>query len=71
MSVLEARALGKRYIGGDGTPLTILDDVNLTVMRGEMVAVTGSSGAGKSTLLHLLGALDRPSSGEVFIDGRS
>jgi lipoprotein-releasing system ATP-binding protein len=70
MTVLEARGVGKTYIGGDGAEITVLDGVDLTVGRGEMVAVIGSSGAGKSTLLHLLGALDRPSTGQVLIAGR-
>ena len=69
MTVLEARELVKTYRGGDGNTLHILAGVNLTVQRGEMVAIVGASGAGKSTLLHLLGALDRPTSGEVRIDG--
>lgn len=71
MTVLEARQLSKSYVGGDGGLIAVLDAVDLTVTRGEMVAVIGASGAGKSTLLHLLGALDRPSSGEVVIDGRA
>jgi lipoprotein-releasing system ATP-binding protein len=70
MTVLEARGLGKTYIGGDGGIITVLDAIDLRVARGEMVAIIGSSGAGKSTLLHLLGALDRPTAGEVLIDGR-
>ncbi|MBW8770514.1 MAG: ABC transporter ATP-binding protein [Gemmatimonadetes bacterium] len=71
MTVLEARALTKTYIGGDGGTIKVLDAIDLRVARGEMVAIIGSSGAGKSTLLHLLGALDRPTAGEVLIDGRS
>ncbi|HEY2066849.1 MAG TPA: ABC transporter ATP-binding protein [Gemmatimonadaceae bacterium] len=71
MTVLAARQLSKTYVGGDGGLITVLDAVDLTVDRGEMVAIIGASGAGKSTLLHLLGALDRPSSGEVVIDGRA
>ena len=70
MSVLEAQALSKTYVGGDGAPIVVLDAVDLQIARGEMVAIIGSSGAGKSTLLHLLGALDRPTSGRVLIDGR-
>jgi len=70
MTVLEARGLRKTYIGGDGGIITVLDAIDLRVARGEMVAIIGSSGAGKSTLLHLLGALDRPTGGEVLIDGR-
>ena len=70
MSVLEAQALSKTYVGGDGGQIVVLDGVDLQIARGEMVAIIGSSGAGKSTLLHLLGALDRPTSGRVLIDGR-
>jgi lipoprotein-releasing system ATP-binding protein len=71
MTVLEARGLGKRYIGGDGGVITVLDGVDLAVNRGEMVAIIGASGAGKSTLLHLLGALDRPTTGEVMVAGQT
>ena len=71
MTVLEARGLGKRYIGGDGGVITVLDGVDLTVNRGEMVAIIGASGAGKSTLLHLLGALDRPTTGDVLVAGQA
>ena len=67
---LEARALEKRFRGGDGSELHILRGVTLRLESGEAVAVVGASGAGKSTLLHLLGALDRPSAGEVFLGGR-
>src|SRR6185369_12119208 len=71
MTVLEARALTKTYIGGDGGTIKVLDAIDLRVSRGEMVAIIGSSGAGKSTLLHLLGALDRPTAGQVLIDGKA
>ena len=71
MTVIEARGLGKRYVGGDGGVITVLDGVDISVSRGEMVAIIGASGAGKSTFLHLLGALDRPSSGEIVIAGRT
>ena len=67
--VLEATGVTKGYRGGDGSLLRILDGVDLTVSAGEMVAVVGASGAGKSTLLHLVGALDRPDTGEVRVDG--
>ena len=69
MTALEARGLGKTYVGGDGATIAVLEGVDLTVQRGEMIAIVGASGAGKSTLLHLLGALDRPSSGQVLIGG--
>ena len=71
MTVLEARALSKSYIGGDGGTIKVLDAIDFRVARGEMVAIIGSSGAGKSTLLHLLGALDRPTAGQVLINGGS
>jgi len=68
---LEARAISKTFLGGDGRELPILDGLDFALSRGEAVAILGASGAGKSTLLHLLGALDRPTSGEVLIGGRS
>jgi lipoprotein-releasing system ATP-binding protein len=70
MSAIEAKALSKTYVGGDGATITVLDNIDLTVERGEMVAIIGASGAGKSTLLHLLGALDRPTSGSIQITGQ-
>ncbi len=69
MMVLEAVDLGKEYRGGDGSIITVLNGVSVQVARGEMLAVVGASGAGKSTLLHLLGALDEPTRGEVYING--
>ena len=68
-ALLEARALRKSYLGGDGRPIDVLLECDLSVSRGEFVAVTGASGTGKSTLLHLLGALDRPNAGSVALDG--
>ncbi|MDP2955102.1 MAG: ABC transporter ATP-binding protein [Longimicrobiales bacterium] len=67
---LEARDLEKSFRGGDGSELHILRGVSLRLQPGEAVAVVGASGAGKSTLLHILGALDRPSAGEVLLGGR-
>jgi lipoprotein-releasing system ATP-binding protein len=67
---LEARGVHKTFVGGDGSRLAILEGIDLVVERGEAIAVTGASGAGKSTLLHILGALDRPTAGEVFIGER-
>ena len=70
-AILEATGLRKVYQGGDGFPIEVLAGVDLSVSRGEFVAIVGSSGSGKSTLLHLLGALDTPSGGSVQLDGRS
>jgi len=66
---LEAAGLEKRFTVGDGSELRILQGVDLRIGLGEAVAIVGESGAGKSTLLHILGALDRPSGGEVLVDG--
>jgi lipoprotein-releasing system ATP-binding protein len=63
MTVLEAHDVYKTYIGGDGNVLHVLNGVNLSVQRGEMIAIVGASGAGKSTLMHVLGALDKPTRG--------
>ncbi len=68
-AIVEARNLVKVY--GDGAEVRALDGLNLRVERGEFVAVMGPSGSGKSTLLHILGALDRPTSGEVWVDGQN
>lgn len=66
--VLEARELRKDYQGGDGGTIEVLRGLDLSVSTGEFVAVTGESGSGKSTLLHLVGALDRPTAGQVLLD---
>jgi putative ABC transport system ATP-binding protein len=68
-AVLRARGLRKHYGTGDGL-VRAVDGVDLDVAPGETVAVMGPSGCGKSTLLHLLGGLDRPSDGEVWLGGR-
>ena len=68
-ALLVGRGLRKVFRGGDGQPLEVLCGVDLDVSRGEFTAVVGASGAGKSTLLHLLGALDHPTSGDVWLDG--
>jgi ABC-type lipoprotein export system ATPase subunit len=68
-SVLRARGLRKEYGKGEGL-VRAVDEVDLDISPGETVAVMGPSGCGKSTLLHLLGGLDRPSGGEVWLNGR-
>jgi lipoprotein-releasing system ATP-binding protein len=68
-ALLEASGIRKVFAGGDGQPLEVLRGLDLEVRRGEVVAVVGASGAGKSTLLHLLGALDRPTAGDIWLDG--
>jgi putative ABC transport system ATP-binding protein len=70
MSLVQTQNLTKIY-GSGSTAVTALDHVNLKIHDGEFVAIMGPSGCGKSTLLHLLGGLDTPSSGKVFIDGAS
>ncbi|HJB20236.1 MAG TPA: ABC transporter ATP-binding protein [Candidatus Fournierella merdavium] len=70
MSFLQVEQLTKVYGAGDAA-VRALDGVSLTVERGEFVAVMGASGSGKSTLLHLLGGVDRPTSGRITLDGVS
>jgi putative ABC transport system ATP-binding protein len=67
--LLSARGLRKQYGSGEGL-VRAVDDVDIDVARGEMLAVMGPSGCGKSTLLHLLGGLDRPTAGELSLAGR-
>lgn len=69
-AVLQLRGLERRFKSGD-RELIVLDGVNLEVARGELIGLVGPSGSGKSSLLHAAGLLERPSGGEVFIDGRS
>ncbi len=68
MEILKVEHLCKTYGKGE-TEIRAVDDMSFTVQKGEFVAIVGASGSGKSTLLHLLGGVDRPTSGKVFIDG--
>lgn len=69
MVILETKGLKKQYGAGENA-VHALAGVDLTVENGEFVAVVGTSGSGKSTLLHMLGGLDRPTSGNVYVDGK-
>ena len=69
MTILQTKAL-KKYYGSGDTQVKALDGVDLSVEQGEFVAIVGTSGSGKSTLLHMLGGLDRPTSGTVTVDGK-
>ena len=68
MEILKVEHLKKNY-GKGNTLVKALDDVSFSVEKGEFVAVVGASGSGKSTLLHLLGGVDKPTSGKIIIDG--
>jgi len=68
MSILEAKGLRKVYGQGENS-VHALEGVDLMVNKGEFLAIVGTSGSGKSTLLHMLGGLDRPTSGDVIVDG--
>lgn len=70
MALIALDSVTKTYSAGE-TVVRALDDVSLTVERGEFLSVTGSSGSGKSTLMNMLGCLDRPSSGSYLLDGKS
>lgn len=70
MKILQASLLKKYYGAGDNL-VKALDGVSLSIDEGEFVAIVGASGSGKSTLLHILGGLDRPTSGKVVIDGKN
>ena len=69
MEILKVENLTKVY-GKDSTKVVALDHVSFSVEKGEFVAIVGASGSGKSTLLHLIGGVDRPTSGKVYIDGK-
>ena len=68
--VLEARGIRKSFHQGP-KEVRVLENINMTLVAGESLAIVGASGAGKSTLLHILGGLDRPDAGEVLIEGAS
>jgi putative ABC transport system ATP-binding protein len=70
MEILKVENLTKIY-GKDLTQVTALNNVSFSVEKGEFVAIVGASGSGKSTLLHLIGGVDRPTSGKVYIDGKN
>ena len=69
MTLLQTDHL-KKYYGTGDTQVRALDGVDFSVQNGEFVSIVGTSGSGKSTLLHMLGGLDRPTSGKVFVDGQ-
>ena len=68
MEILKCEGVRKVYGSGDNQ-VTALDGIDLSVNKGEFVAILGASGSGKSTLLHILGSVDKPTSGRVIIDG--
>lgn len=70
MAILEVKDLTKIY-GNDENQVVALDHVSFTVEKGEFIAIVGSSGSGKSTLLHLIGGVDKPTSGEVIVNGQN
>ena len=70
MTILQTHNL-KKYYGSGDTQVKALDGVDLSIEQGEFVAIVGTSGSGKSTLLHMLGGLDRPTSGTVTVDGKN
>ena len=69
MEILKVQDLCKTYNTG-GVPVKALDHINFSVSKGEFVAIVGASGSGKSTLLHILGGVDRPTSGHVYLNGK-
>lgn len=68
MEILKVENISKTY-DTEGVPVQALDDISFSVEKGEFIAVIGASGSGKSTLLHILGGVDRPTEGKVFVNG--
>ena len=68
-TILKTESL-KKYYGTGENQVRALDGIDLSIENGEFIAVVGTSGSGKSTLLHMLGGLDRPTSGKVYVDGK-
>jgi putative ABC transport system ATP-binding protein len=69
-TVIDLVDVGKEYLLGDGSIFTALKDINIKITEGEYVALVGPSGSGKSTLMHVIGLLDKPSTGQVIINGK-
>ncbi len=69
-TVIKIDNVWKKYEMGEAEPLIVLQEIDLDIKKGEFVAITGPSGSGKSTMLNIVGALDKPSWGEVYLDGK-
>lgn len=69
-TVIKIDDVWKKYEMGESEPLIVLQEIDLDIKKGEFVAITGPSGSGKSTMLNIVGALDKPSWGEVYLDGK-
>jgi putative ABC transport system ATP-binding protein len=70
-TVLRLVDVSKEYGSGEERPFLALDRVNLEIARGELISIIGPSGSGKSTMLHMLGCLDKPTGGEIYLDGKA
>ncbi len=69
-SIISLKKIFKEYVLGDGTVFTALKDINIEINAGEFSAIVGPSGSGKSTLMHMVGLLDKPTRGEIIVNGR-
>jgi ABC-type lipoprotein export system ATPase subunit len=69
-SIISLKKVNKEYLLGDGSIFTALKDINLEIQSGEFSAIIGPSGSGKSTLMHMVGLLDKPSRGEIIVNGK-